>query len=37
MGDKGLRDIKKALGNFGLVLENEEEKELKKLKKGKKK
>jgi len=30
MGDKGLRDIKKALGNFGLVLENEEEKELKK-------
>jgi len=37
MGDKGLRDIKKALGNFGLVLENEEEKELKILKKGKKK
>jgi len=37
MGDKGLRDIKKALGNFGLVLENEEEKELKKLRKGKKK
>jgi DNA-directed RNA polymerase subunit alpha len=30
MGDKGLRDIKKALGNFGLVLENDEEKELKK-------
>lgn len=37
MGDKGLRDIKKALGNFGLVLENEEEKELQKLRKGKKK
>lgn len=36
MGDKGLRDIKKALGNFGLVLENEEEKELQKLRKGKK-
>lgn len=36
MGDKGLRDIKKALGNFGLVLENEEEKELDRLKKAKK-
>jgi len=35
MGDKGLRDIKKALGNFGLVLENEEEKELKKMQKRK--
>ena len=33
MGDKGLRDIKKALGNHGLVLENEEEKELEELKK----
>lgn len=37
MGDKGLRDIKKALGNYGLVLENDEEKELKKFQKGKKK
>jgi len=37
MGDKGLRDIKKALGNFGMVLENEEEKELKRMQKGKKK
>lgn len=37
MGDKGLRDIKKALGNYGLVLENEEEKELKKFQKSKKK
>lgn len=36
MGDKGLRDIKKALGNFGLILENEEEKELEELKKKKK-
>jgi len=35
MGDKGLRDIKKALGNYGLVLENEEEKELKKMQKKK--
>jgi len=35
MGDKGLRDIKKALGNFGLVLENEEEKQLKKMQKKK--
>ncbi len=33
MGEKGLRDIKKALGNYGLVLENDEEKELKKKKK----
>lgn len=37
MGDKGLRDIKKALGNYGLVLENDEEKELKKIQKNKKK
>lgn len=37
MGDKGLRDIKKAMGNFGMVLENEEEKELKRMQKGKKK
>lgn len=37
MGDKGLRDIKKALGNFGMVLENEEEKELKNLQKVKSK
>lgn len=35
MGDKGLRDIKKALGNYGLVLENDEEKELKKKQKKK--
>ncbi|MBM3256321.1 MAG: DNA-directed RNA polymerase subunit alpha [Candidatus Moranbacteria bacterium] len=35
MGDKGLRDVKKALGNFGLILENQEEKELKELKKSK--
>jgi len=33
MGEKGLRDIKKSLGNFGIVLENEEEIELKKLQK----
>jgi len=37
MGDKGLRDIKKALGNYGLVLENEEEKELKEMQKRKNK
>jgi DNA-directed RNA polymerase subunit alpha len=33
MGEKGLRDIKKALGNYGLVLENEEDKELDRKKK----
>ncbi len=37
MGDKGLRDVKKALGNYGMVLENEEEKELKRMQKSKKK
>ncbi len=35
MGEKGLRDIKKALGNYGLVLENEEDKELDRKKKNK--
>jgi DNA-directed RNA polymerase subunit alpha len=35
MGDKGLRDVKKALGNFGIILENQEEKDLKELKKKK--
>ncbi len=36
MGEKGLRDIKKALGNYGLILENEEDKELDRKKKKKK-
>ena len=35
MGEKGLRDIKKSLGNYGLVLENEEDKELDRKKKKK--
>jgi len=37
MGEKGLRDIKKSLGNFGIVIENEEEKSLKSFQKKKSK